>query len=109
MLCVDKGGFGGQNGKRDKAPEDSNVKCQVVLDDQSKALLDELARPRGNNRSFVVREALRVYSAMETYLDELEREPAFRKMMESSAKDIRAERLHAHAAAERVVRRKRHK
>ena len=46
---------------------------------------------------------------METYLDELEREPAFRKMMESSAKDIRAERLHSHAAAERVVRRKRHK
>jgi len=82
------------------------MKCQVVLDAESKALLDELARPRGNNRSFVVREALRVYAAMEAYLDELERDPAFRRMMESSAQDIRAGRLHPHAQAERVVRRK---
>lgn len=83
------------------------MKCQVVLDEESKVLLDELARPRGNNRSFVVREALRVYAAMEAYLDELERTPAFRRMMESSAADIRAGRLHSHAAAERLVRRKR--
>jgi len=81
------------------------MKCQVVLDEESHALLNELARPRGNNRSFVVREALRVYAAMETYLDELEREPAFRKMMRSSAEDIRAGRLHSHAEARRVVRR----
>ena len=52
-----------------------DMKYQVVLDVQSKALLDSLARPRGNNRSFVVREALRVYAAMEGYLDELERQP----------------------------------
>lgn len=82
------------------------MKCQVVLDEDSKALLDELARPRGNNRSFVVREALRVYAAMEAYLDELERDPTFRRMMESSAEDIRAGRLHSHAEAARVVRRK---
>ena len=82
------------------------MKCQVILDEQSKALLEELARPRGNNRSFVVREALRVYAAMETYLDELEQDPAFRKMTESSAEDIRAGRLHSHAEAERIVRRK---
>ena len=81
------------------------MKCQVVLDEESHALLDQLARPRGNNRSFVVREALRVYAAMETYLDELEREPAFRQMMRSSAEDIRAGRLHSHAEARRVVRR----
>lgn len=79
------------------------MKCQVVLDEESKALLEELARPRGNNRSFVVREALRVYAAMETYLEELEQDPAFRKMMESSAEDIRAGRLHSHAAAERIL------
>jgi predicted transcriptional regulator len=83
------------------------MKCQVVLDEGSKVLLDELARPRGNNRSFVVREALRVYAAMEAYLDELERTSAFRRMMESSANDIRAGRLHSHAAAEQLVRRKR--
>ncbi|MDA2914176.1 ribbon-helix-helix protein, CopG family [Acidobacteriia bacterium AH_259_A11_L15] len=82
------------------------MKCQVVLDEESKALLDELARPRGNNRSFVVREALRVYAAMETYLDELEQDPAFRRMMESSAEDSRTGRLHSHAEAERIVRRK---
>lgn len=82
------------------------MKCQVVLDDASKDLLDELARPRGNNRSFVVREALRVYAAMEAYLDELERDPAFRRMMESSAEDMRAGRLQSHAEAVRVVRRR---
>lgn len=83
------------------------MKCQVVLDEESHALLQELARPRGNNRSFVVREALRVYAAMEAYLDELERDPAFQKMMASSAADIRAGRLHSHKEAERVVRRRR--
>ena len=82
------------------------MKCQVFLDDDSKALLDKLARPRGNNRSLVVREALRVYAAMEAYLDELEPEPAFRRMMASSAEDIRTGRLHSHAEAQRVVRRK---
>jgi len=82
------------------------MKCQVVLDEDSHVLLQELARPRGNNRSFVVREALRVYAAMEAHLDELEREPSFRKMMKSSAEDILAGRLHSHAEAERVVRRK---
>lgn len=82
------------------------MKYQVVLDADSKALLDELARPRGNNRSFVVREALRVFAAMEGYLDELEREPRFRKMMESSLADIEAGRLRPHAEAERIVRAK---
>jgi hypothetical protein len=44
---------------------------------------------------------------MEAYLDELEREPAFQRMMESSAEDIRAGRLHSHGEAKRVVRRRR--
>ena len=81
------------------------MKCQIVLDKESNALLNELAWPRGNNRSFVVRESLRVYAAMEAYLDKLEPEPAFRQMMRSSAEDIRAGRLHSHAEAKRVVRR----
>ncbi len=79
------------------------MKCQVVLDAQSKALLDELARPRGNNRSFVVREALRVYAAMEEYLDEIEADPAFRRMMDDSEADERAGRLRPHAEAKRIV------
>lgn len=83
------------------------MKCQVVLDPDSNALLSQLARPRGNNRSFVVREAIRVYAAMEEYLDELEKEPRFRRMMEASEEDIRAGRLRSHNQAERIVRRRR--
>ena len=83
------------------------MKCQVVLDNESKALLDDLARPRGNNRSFVVREALRVYAAMEAYVDELERDNDFRRMMDASSDDVRKGRLHAHAEARRIVARKR--
>ena len=80
------------------------MKCQVVLDPESKALLDELARPRGNNRSFVVREALRVYAATEAYLDAFERDERFARMMDSALADVEAGRLRAHAAAERIVR-----
>ncbi len=83
------------------------MKCQVVLDDESKALLDDLARPRGNNRSFVVREALRVYAAMEAYVDELERDPDFQRMMDASAEDLRSGRLFPHSEARRIVARKR--
>ncbi len=86
---------------------DVAMKCQVVLDAESKALLDALARPRGNNRSFVVREALRVYAAMEGYLDDLERQPGFRKAMEAAQADLAAGRVRPNAAAERIVRKKR--
>lgn len=41
----------------------------------------------------------------EAFLDELEHKPTFRGIMASSAKDIRAGRLHSQADAERVVRR----
>jgi predicted transcriptional regulator len=82
------------------------MKCQVVLDPETKTLLEELARPRGNNKSFVVREALRTYAAMEGALDEIEAQPRFRKMMRSALDDIRHGRLHPHARAEQVVRRK---
>jgi predicted transcriptional regulator len=84
-----------------------SIKTQVVLDEGTRALLEELARPRGGNRSFVVREALRVYAAMEEELDALERTPAFRRMMESSNADMREGRLHPHSEAKRLVRRKR--
>ncbi|MBI2956281.1 MAG: hypothetical protein HYY26_03095 [Acidobacteria bacterium] len=83
------------------------MKCQLVLDGESNDLLNRLARPRGNNRSFVVRQALRVYAAIEEYLDELEKDPRFRRMMDASEDDIRAGRLHSQRAAERLVRRRR--
>jgi len=82
------------------------MKCQVVLDEKSKALLDELARSRDNSRSFIVREASCIYAVMETYLDKLEQDPAFRRMMEASAEDVRRSCLHSQAKAERIVRRK---
>ncbi len=84
-----------------------SIKTQVVLDEYTRSLLEGLARPRGGNRSFVVREALRVYSAMEEDLDALERTPAFRRMMESSAADLRDGRLRPHGDAEKLVRKKR--
>lgn len=86
---------------------DVDMKCQVVLDIESKALLDALAKPRGNNRSFVVREALRVYAAMEGYLDDVERQPGFRKAMDAAVADLAAGRLRPQADAARIVRKKR--
>jgi predicted transcriptional regulator len=83
------------------------VKTQVVLDDETRALLEELARPRGGNRSFVVREALRVYAAMEDNLDAIERTPAFQRAMAASDADIQHGRVRSHAEAKAVVARKR--
>ncbi|HEY3248123.1 MAG TPA: hypothetical protein VGK88_07530 [bacterium] len=40
-------------------------KVQVVLDDQTFRLLEELAQPRAGNKSFVVREALRYFAERE--------------------------------------------
>jgi predicted transcriptional regulator len=83
------------------------MRCRFILDEKTQALLDELAAPRGNNRSFVVREALRVYASMEAQLDEVEGEPGFRRMMQLSEADIREGRRHGHPEARRIVSRKR--
>ena len=83
------------------------IKTQVVLDEDTRTLLDELARPRGGNRSYVVRQAIRVYAAMEGELEAIERTPAFRRMLESSGADLAAGRLRPHREAEKIVRRKR--
>lgn len=40
-------------------------KVQVILDDETFGLLEELARPRAGNKSFVVREALRYFADRE--------------------------------------------
>jgi len=41
-------------------------KVQVILDDQTFHLLEELAQPRAGNKSFVVREALRYFAERES-------------------------------------------
>lgn len=41
-------------------------KVQVVLDDETYRLLEELAQPRAGNKSFVVREALRYFADRES-------------------------------------------
>ena len=83
-----------------------SVKTQVVLDAETRALLEVLARPRGGNRSLVVREALRVYAAIEEDLEALERTPAFAPMMKASGADIGAGRLRPHGDAKALVIRK---
>lgn len=40
-------------------------KVQVVLDDETYRLLEELAQPRAGNKSFVVREALQYFADRE--------------------------------------------
>ena len=73
------------------------MRRQFVLDKQTNRLLDELAAVRAGNRSFVVREAIQVYAAVESALEEVEDNAAFQRMMDRSASDIRAGRVYTHA------------
>ena len=76
------------------------MRCQFVLDDRTNRLLDELAAARAGNRSFLVREAIQVYAAMQSALEETEANPAFLQMLERSAADIRAGRVYTHDEAQ---------
>ncbi len=73
------------------------MRRQFVLDPRTNRLLEELAEARAGNRSFVVREAIRLYAATEATLDEVEATAGFQNMMSRSAADIRAGRVHSHA------------
>jgi predicted transcriptional regulator len=77
------------------------MRCQFVLDEKTERLLQELAATRAGNRSFVVREALQFYASIESRLEEIESDPAFRRMMERSAADFRAGRTISHAEVRR--------
>ncbi len=81
------------------------VRRQFVLDKKSNQLLEELAETRAGNRSLVVREAIGLYAAMEASLDEIEADAGFVKMMERTAADFRAGRVHTQKEVERQVRR----
>jgi predicted transcriptional regulator len=83
------------------------MRRQFVLDRKSSQLLEELAETRGGNRSLVVREAIGLYAAMEASLEEIEANPKFAEMMERSAADIRAGRVHTQEEVERHLARKR--
>jgi predicted transcriptional regulator len=77
------------------------------LDKKSNRLLNELAEARAGNRSLVVREAIGVYAALEEYLEKIEADPKFIKMMERSAEDFRAGRGIEQAEVERRFAKKR--
>jgi predicted transcriptional regulator len=82
------------------------MRRQFVLDAKTERLLEELAASRAGNRSFVVREALQLYASFESRLDEIESDPAFRRMMERSGTDIRGGRTVSHAEVRRRYPRK---
>jgi predicted transcriptional regulator len=77
------------------------------LDKKSSRLLDELAETRAGNRSLVIREAIGLYAAIETSLEEIESDPRFVKMMERSAADIREGRVQTQEAVEQRLAKKR--
>lgn len=73
------------------------MRYQFVLDRRTNRLLDELAATRAGNRSYVVREAIQTYAALESALEEVEGNPGFQQMMNRSAADIRRGRVYTHA------------
>jgi predicted transcriptional regulator len=83
------------------------MRRQFVLDARSEELLKELAASRAGNQSFVVREAIALYAALEDRLAEIEADPAFRRRIERSAADLEAGRVRTQAQAEKRLRRKR--
>src|SRR5579864_85528 len=83
------------------------MRHQFVLDKKSNRLLDELAESRGGNRSRVVREAIAVYADQEAYLEKIEADPKFIKMMEKSAADIREGRVFTQEDFRRLIAKKR--
>jgi len=80
------------------------MRRQFVLDEPTNRLLEQLAADRAGNRSYVVREAIRLYADMEARLDQIEAEPAFQRMMEKSGEAIRAGRTTPHGEVKRMSR-----
>lgn len=80
-------------------------KVTLTLDNQTVGRLNRLARPRGGNKSFVVREAIRIMSeneALEEYLTEVEAQPEFQASMARALRDIKEGKVIPH---EEVMRR----
>ncbi len=84
-------------------------KVQVVLDDETYRLLEELAHPRAGNKSFVVREALRHFAdreKVERALDGILAQHDAREAMEAGIKARSEGRLLPHEAVTRGLRRR---
>jgi predicted transcriptional regulator len=84
-------------------------KVQVVLDDDTYRLLEELAHPRAGNKSFVVREALRYFADRETIeraLDGILAQRHAREAMEAGMHAYNQDKLLPHASVIRGIRRK---
>ena len=73
------------------------MRYQFVLDKRTNRLLDELSATRAGNRSYVVREAIQTYAALDAALEEIEADAGFQRMMERSVADIRARRVYTQA------------
>ncbi len=74
-------------------------KVTLTLDTRTVGRLNRLARPRGGNKSFVVREAIRIMSeneALEEYLAEVEAQPEFQASMARALRDIREGKVIPH-------------
>lgn len=84
-------------------------KVQVILDDKTFGLLEELARPRAGNKSFVVREALRYFAdreGIERALDAILAQRQVRESMESGLSAWQRGDLVPHEQVARTVRQK---
>lgn len=84
-------------------------KVQVILDDQTYQMLEQLAKPRAGNKSFVVREALRYFAdreQVERALDAILSQPKTREAMEAGIAAMKQHRLVPHAQVIRSIRRR---
>lgn len=84
-------------------------KVQVILDDQTYQMLEQLAKPRAGNKSFVVREALRYFAdreQVERALDAILSQPKTREAMEAGIAAMKHRRLVPHAQVIRSIRRR---
>lgn len=85
-------------------------KVTLSLDEETLRRLGRLARPRAGNKSFVVREAIRLMAeteALEERLADLEADPAFQASMSRALKEIAEGKVVSHAEVERRLRRQR--
>ncbi len=83
-------------------------KVQVVLDEETYGLLQDLAGPRAGNKSFVVREALRHFADREQLdrtLDAVLGQRHAREAMDAGIAAQRAGRLVPHATVVKRLRR----
>lgn len=81
-------------------------KVTLTLDDETLGRLDRLAQPRAGNKSFVVREAIRLMwesDEIEERLADVEADPAFQASMARALKEIRDGNVVQHEEVERKV------